>query len=214
VGLLVEKVANSPYRDNTLIFIIEDDAQNGGDHVDAHRSIAYIVGPYVKQGEVVSTPYNTVSMMRTIEEVLGLEPLGITDGLAAPMADVFEETLRPWTYTAVVPEVLRTTELPLPPRTASNSLPLTKYVQAFVKPRGDAASWQRTMAGQNFKREDDLDEGRFNRALWHGLMGEDSPYPTTRHGRDLSQGRERLFQEYQRKVLERFGVRAEKASVQ
>jgi DNA-binding beta-propeller fold protein YncE len=97
VGLLVEKVSKSRYKDNTLIFIIEDDAQNGGDHVDAHRSIAYVVGPYVKQGAVVSTPYNTVSMLRTIEDVLGLEPMGLTDGLASPMADVFEDTLRPWT---------------------------------------------------------------------------------------------------------------------
>ena len=52
VGLLVEKVSKSPYKDNTLIFVIEDDAQDGGDHVDAHRSVAYIVGPYVKQGAV------------------------------------------------------------------------------------------------------------------------------------------------------------------
>jgi hypothetical protein len=212
VGLLVEKVSNSPYKDNTLIFIIEDDAQNGGDHVDAHRSIAYVVGPYVKQGAVVSRPYNTVSMVRTIEEVLGLEPMGLTDGLASPMADVFEDTLRPWTYTAIVPEVLRTTQLPLPPKTASNSLPLTEYAQAFAKPRRDAAYWQQVMAGQNFKVEDDLDEGRFNRALWHGLMGEDRPYPETRHGRDLSEDRRRLLQAYQQGVVERLGPLAEEVS--
>lgn len=214
VGLLIEKVANSPYKENTLIFIIEDDAQNGGDHVDAHRSLAYIVGPYVKQEAVVSTPYNTVSMLRTIEEVLGLEPMGLTDGLAAPMTDVFEETLRAWTYTAIVPEVLRTTQLPLPPKTARNSLPLTEFAQVLARPRGDAAYWEKVMAGQNFRVEDDLDERRFNQALWHGLMGEDTPYPTIRHGRDLSQEREHLLQEYQRKVLDRFGVRAEKAPVQ
>ena len=104
VGLLVEKVAKSPYKDTTLIFVIEDDAQNGADHVDAHRSLAHIVGPYVKQGAVVSTSYTTVSLLRTIEDILGLEPLGLTDGLAEPMAEVFEQTLRPWTYTALVPE--------------------------------------------------------------------------------------------------------------
>src|SRR5262249_9289490 len=102
-GLLVEKVAHSPFANDTLIFVLEDDAQDGPDHVDAHRSVAYVVGPYVRQGTVVSRPYNTVNMLRTIEEVLGLEPLGLTDGLAEPMTDAFEMTLRPWAYDAIYP---------------------------------------------------------------------------------------------------------------
>jgi hypothetical protein len=210
IGLLVEKVSKSPYRDSTLIFIIEDDAQDGGDHVDAHRSVAHIVGPYVKQGAVVSTSYNTVSMIRTIEDILGLEPLGLTDGLAAPMSGVFEETLRPWAYTALVPEVLRTTELPLPPQTASNSLPLTREVLAFAKPRHDAAYWEKAMGGQNFRVEDKLDPERFNKALWRGLMGEETPYPEIRHGRDLSHDRDQLLQEYRQSMLQQFGSRIEK----
>jgi YVTN family beta-propeller protein len=214
VGLLVEKVSKSPYKDSTLIFVIEDDAQDGGDHVDAHRSVAHIVGPYVKQGAVVSMAYNTVSMIRTIEDILGLEPLGLTDGLAAPMSDVFEETLRPWTYTAIVPEVLRTTELPLPPRTASNSLPLSDSVLAFAKPRHDASYWQKAMGWQNFKVEDKLDPKRFNEALWLGLMGEEIPYPETRHGRDLSRGREGLLKEYRQSLLQQFGSRVGKTSAQ
>lgn len=195
VGLLVEKVAKSPYKDTTLIFIVEDDAQNGGDHVHAHRSIAYVVGPYVKQRAVVSTPYTTVSMVGTIRHILGLDPLGLTDGLAAPMADVFERTRRPWAYTAIVPEVLRTTQLPLPDRTEANSLPLTARVLAFATPRHDAAYWERVMAGQNFTVEDKLNTSRFNLVLWQGLMGE-TPYPTIRHGRNLSRGRARLLREF------------------
>ena len=150
-----------------------------------------MVGPYVKQGPVVSTPYTTVSMVRTIAEVLGLGALGLPDGLAAPMADVFEKRHRPrpWTYTAIVPDVLRTTQLPLPPATAANSLPRTESVLAFAKPRGDASYWAAAMAGQNFGREDALDTDAFNLALWRGLMGE-RPYPTVRHGRDLSADRE------------------------
>jgi hypothetical protein len=214
VGLLVEKVSKSPYKDSTLIFVIEDDAQDGGDHVDAHRSVAYIVGPYVKREAVVSRAYNTVSMIRTIEDVLGLEPLGLTDGLAAPMAEVFEETLRPWTYTALVPEVLRTTELPLPPRMASNSLPLTDFVLELAKPHHDAAYWQQAMGWQNFKAEDKLDPKRFNEALWHGLMGQGKPYPEWRHGRDLSHGRELLLQTYRQSVLRSFTTRAEDNTAQ
>jgi hypothetical protein len=171
VGLLVEKVAHSPFRDSTLIFIVEDDAQNGGDHVDAHRSVGFVVGPFVKQRAVVSAPYTTVSMVGTTGAVLGLEPLGLTDGLAAPMTEVFERSghPKPWTYQAIVPEVLRTTTLPLPPRTTLNSLPLTDAVRAFARPRGDAAGWAAAMHGQNFAREDSLDVARFNEALWRGL---------------------------------------------
>jgi hypothetical protein len=141
-------------------------------------------------------------MLRTIEDVLGLDPMGLTDGLAEPMADVFEETLRPWGYTALVPEVLYTTQLPLPPKMALNSLPATAFTQAFAKPRHDAAYWEKVMAGQNFSVEDDLDESRFNRALWHGLMGEHTPFPTTRHGRHLSQDREQLLKEYRQRVIQ------------
>jgi DNA-binding beta-propeller fold protein YncE len=115
IGLIAEKVANRVFKSNTLIFIIEDDAQNGADHVDAHRSIGYIIGPYVKQGgKVVSTHYTTVNMLRTIEDILGIEPMGINDGLAEPMADVFDWKQKKWDYQALVPEILYTTDLPLP----------------------------------------------------------------------------------------------------
>ncbi|HEX7500121.1 MAG TPA: alkaline phosphatase family protein [Polyangia bacterium] len=182
VGQLVEKVASSPYRDNTLIFVIEDDAQDGPDHVSAHRSVAFVLGPYVKQGAVVSAPYNTVSMVKTIEEVLGLEPLGLNDALAAPMAEVFDPSLSPTTflYTAKVPEVLRSTALPVPAATASNTVVHPVSVAMLAKHRSHgAAYWERVMRGQNFDREDALDTPRFNRALWRGIMG-NRPYPGTR----------------------------------
>ena len=69
----MQKIANSIYANNTLIFVIEDDAQDGGDHVDSHRTIAFVAGAYVKQEAVVSTPYTTLDFLRTIEEVLGLQ---------------------------------------------------------------------------------------------------------------------------------------------
>ena len=90
VGKLIDKVANSPYRDSTLIFVIEDDAQDGPDHVDAHRSTAFVVGPYVKHGAVVSARYTTVNMLRTIEDILGIEPLNINDAYQRPMTEVFD----------------------------------------------------------------------------------------------------------------------------
>src|SRR4030095_16233835 len=73
VGRLVEAVANSRYAADTLVIITEDDVQDGPDHVDSHRGTAFVVGPYVKQGEVVSTRYNQVSVLRTIEDILGTQ---------------------------------------------------------------------------------------------------------------------------------------------
>jgi hypothetical protein len=72
----------------------------------------------------------------------------------------------------------------LPATTALNSLPQTAHTHAFARPRRDAAYWEQVMAGQHFAVEDDLDEARFNRALWHGLLGETTPYPGARDGPD------------------------------
>ncbi len=190
VGLLIDKVAHSLFANDTLIFIIEDDAQDGPDHVDAHRSIAYVVGPYVRQGTVVSRPYNTVSMLRTIEEVLGLEPMGLTDGLAEPMTEAFEMTLRPWTYDAIYPEPLLATDLPQP---ATLLLTAREFGNPAALPLHDAAYWERVSASQDFSREDALDVASFNRALWHGIKGDRAPYPVARDGRDLSTDRAQLL---------------------
>jgi len=178
VGALVAAVAGSPYAKDTLIFIVEDDAQDGPDHVDAHRSNTFVVGPYVKQGKVVSTAYDTISVVRTIEDVLGFGPLGIYDALAAPMSDVFDTTLDPSTfkYTATSSGALSGT-------TALSQRDLGKINEYYAALRTghDAAYWERVMKGQNFAREDDLDVDKFNRAMWVGLMGS-KPYPTTRSG--------------------------------
>jgi hypothetical protein len=93
VGIVVDKVAHSPYAKSTLIFAIEDDAQDGPDHVDAHRSIALVAGAYVKQGQLVSERYSTVSLIRTIEEILGLPAQNLHDAGVRPMIEIFD--LRP-----------------------------------------------------------------------------------------------------------------------
>ncbi len=201
IGRLMEKVAKSPYKNDTLIFVLEDDAQDGPDHVDAHRSIAYVVGPYVKREAVVSTRYTTVSMMRTIEEVLGLPPLGINDGLTAPMADVFDMNQLAWDYQAVVPSELCSTALQengqsLCPLGNSRVIASAESTQCPGAPKRDAAYWEEAMEGQDFEVEDKLDTSAFNQALWAGLKGEDVPYPVVRDGRDLRANREELLQHY------------------
>jgi DNA-binding beta-propeller fold protein YncE len=198
LGRIVEKVADSPYAKDTVIFSVEDDAQNGPDHMDAHRTVAYVAGAYVKQGAVVSTRYTTVSMLRTIEELLGTGRMGLNDAAAAPMADVFTMDYKPWSYAARVPVVLRTTQLPLPPAASSAGEDKTAD-PAHAHPRHTVAWWAAHSRGQNFSVEDDLDTDRFNRALWLGLAPKGAPFPARPvTGADLREDREQLLENYRK----------------
>jgi len=89
VGRFIEHLSNSPVWGEAAVFILEDDAQNGPDHVDAHRSTAYVASPYAKRNARVSTVYSTVSMLRTIELILGLSPMSQYDAAATPMWECF-----------------------------------------------------------------------------------------------------------------------------
>jgi YVTN family beta-propeller protein len=190
VGLLIQKIASSKYANDTLIFVVEDDAQDGGDHVDSHRSIAFVAGAYVKQKAVVSTQYSTVDFVRTIQEVLGLPPSNLNDALARPMADVFNTTPAAWAFTAVPSPMLYppNTKLPLPAKPTGLTVP---------KPTHDASYWARATKGMDFSSEDRFDFAAYNRILWTGLMG-DKAYPAKRSGKDLRQNRKELLERYKR----------------
>jgi DNA-binding beta-propeller fold protein YncE len=170
VGLVLERIAHSRFKDDTLVFVIEDDAQNGADHVDARRSIAFVVGPFVRHNALVSTHYTTVSMVRTIGTVLGLPALGLNDGLAAPMADVFDLAQTSWDFTAVASDVLRATRLPIPATRFAATSPAARTDH-------DAGYWANAMKGQDFRSEDRLDTAAFNAALWRGLASESQSGP-------------------------------------
>ncbi|HOK48475.1 MAG TPA: alkaline phosphatase family protein, partial [Bryobacteraceae bacterium] len=105
LGMVVEAVSKSRFWRDTAIFVLEDDAQNGPDHVDSHRSPAFVISPYVKRGKVDSTMYNTTSMLRTIELILGLRPMTHFDAAARPMASVFQNTPDLTPYTAEQPRI-------------------------------------------------------------------------------------------------------------
>jgi YVTN family beta-propeller protein len=103
LGKMVEYISNSKIWNESAIFVLEDDAQNGPDHVDAHRSIAFVVSPYVKKGVVVSQLYSTASMLRTIELILGLPPMSQYDAGATPMWECFTSTAIPNPYVSLPP---------------------------------------------------------------------------------------------------------------
>jgi YVTN family beta-propeller protein len=161
VGSLVAALSRTRFWESTVVFVVEDDAQNGSDHVNAHRTIALVAGPAVKRGVVVHSPYTTPSMLRTIELLLGLPPLGQHDAEAPPMEDLFAAAADARPYDAIVPGVLRTTRLPLPPAGPG------EHAEA---PRHDAAWWAAATAGFDFDHVDAVPAAAFNRVLYCGVV--------------------------------------------
>ena len=104
LGRVVEAISHSKFWPQTAVFVVEDDAQNGPDHVDAHRTVALVISPYTKRAYVDSTMYSTTSMLRTIELILGLQPMSQFDAAATPMFHSFQTVadLRPYTAVAAI----------------------------------------------------------------------------------------------------------------
>jgi DNA-binding beta-propeller fold protein YncE len=106
LGQFVDLISHSSIWSSSAIFVIEDDAQEGYDHVDAHRTVAFAISPYSPRGAVISTRYDQLSVLRSIEILLGLHPLGLADALATPMYDAFTAApANKQPYSAVVPAV-------------------------------------------------------------------------------------------------------------
>lgn len=173
VARLIDAVSKSPYANSTVIIVTEDDSQDGPDHVDSHRATAYVAGAYVKQHAVVSTRYNQVSVLRTIEDILGTQHLNLNTAYQRPMADVFDIT-KPasWTYTAVASTVLKQTSL---------SLALLDTAVRFadgpdVVPAHDYAYWERETKHFDFSDADRIPAGLYNQVLWDGVTG-GKPFP-------------------------------------
>jgi hypothetical protein len=103
LGLIVKTISESPIGKDSLILVVEDDAQNGPDHVDGTRTVALAAGPFVKRGVVVSDRYDQLSLLRTIEVVLGLDPLNQNDALAVPMFGILDQKPHNWTYVPATP---------------------------------------------------------------------------------------------------------------
>ncbi|NDA62017.1 MAG: hypothetical protein EBX50_08240, partial [Chitinophagia bacterium] len=153
VGMFVEHLSKSSIWKETAVFIIEDDAQNGADHVDAHRSTAYLAGGFVKRNYIDHTPYTTSSMLRTMELILGIPPMSQYDAAALPMWRCFSSQ----------------------PNTTAF---IAKPAQINLKEVNTAMNeWQRLSDKMDFVKEDNVPDLEFNRILWHGLKGDHVPFP-------------------------------------
>jgi hypothetical protein len=173
VGLLVQAVANSPYADNTLILVTEDDCQDGPDHLDSHRATTFVAGAHVKQGAVVSTHYSQVNAIRTIEDILGTEHLNLNTAFQSPMTDIFDlHSSGKWSFAAEASTVLQTTQV----ASLVTQLGATYAADQPVTPQHSAQYWDKATAGFDFSEADQVPTAKFNRVLWKGLMGT-KPYP-------------------------------------
>jgi hypothetical protein len=187
VGRLVEAVAHSPYAGSTLIIIIEDDAQDGADHVDAHRSVCFLAGPYLKRHAVVSERYSTVNVLATIEDILGIGHLSIYDAYQRPMSAVFDLGRRDWTYQAVEPA----------PFAAAFTGGKKHPDPAAYRFKRDSAYWAVVTRGMHWGKEDENPAQLIERIYWAGL-NPGVPYPGVRSGADLSRHRAKLLSAVER----------------
>jgi hypothetical protein len=154
LGMIVEGVSRSRFWPGTAIFVLEDDAQNGPDHIDSHRSPAFVVSPYVRRHAVDSSMYNTASVLRTIELILGLNPMTHFDAGARPMHAAFQAMPDLAPYTAEKPRVPLDQRNPAASPTAARSLRL------------------------DFSEEDRIDDNELNDILWLAVRGSPAPAPT------------------------------------
>ena len=157
LGQLIDRVSHSKYWASTAIFVVEDDAQDGADHVDARRTVALAVSPYVRRGTVDSTLYSTTSVVRTIELLLGLPPMSQYDAGATPLYAAFSDKLDLTPYSASAPLV-------------------------DVNAKNLATAWgAAASARMDFDDEDKAPMGLLNEIIWKSVMGRDSVMPAPVH---------------------------------
>jgi DNA-binding beta-propeller fold protein YncE len=153
LGLIVERVSRSRFWDETAVFVVEDDAQSGPDHVDAHRSVALVISPWVKRHFVDHTLYSTASMLRTMELILGLPPMSQYDAAATPMFTAFTTVADTNRYTAEGPRI-------------------------DLNERNKSGSYgEMLMEKFNLDTEDAIPDREFNEILWRVVTGRPSPAP-------------------------------------
>ncbi len=164
VGMFIEHLSKSSIWNETAVFILEDDAQNGADHVDAHRSPAYVAGGFVKRNFVDHTMYSTTSVLRTIELILGMPPMTQYDAAATPMWRCFSDKAAGSSFTAVTPVVDLNEK-----NTVMNE-------------------WQRLSETFDLAREDAAPDIQFSKVVWHAVKGVHTPFPGPRRAAFVKQG--------------------------
>jgi hypothetical protein len=153
LGQLVEGVSKSKFWAQTAIFVMEDDAQDGPDHVDSHRSVMLALSPYTRRGIIDSSMYNQASVIRTMELILGIRPMTHFDAAARPIIAAFATTPNPAPYAAESPRT---------------SLQERNLAQSATAARS---------AKLDFSDADRIDDDELNDILWRAIKGTEPPAP-------------------------------------
>jgi phospholipase C len=161
VGRIVDTISHSRYWKDSAIFVLEDDSQNGVDHVDGHRNPTLVISPYARRGAVVHSYYSQLNVMRTIEQILGLPPMNQEDLTAEPMYDAFTNT----------PDFTPFTHL-------DSNVDLTETNPALAATSSDVErAWASWSAKQDWSTEDMVNMAQGNRDVWYSSNGFTKPYP-------------------------------------
>jgi YVTN family beta-propeller protein len=160
LGKIVEAVSHSKFWKETCIFVTEDDSQDGMDHVDGHRTVGFVISPYTKRSKTISAYYSQVSMVRTIENILGLPPMNRIDRASGDMSGCFTVTPDFTPYTAEM-----------------NKIPLDQLNPPLQALSGKKKYWALKSLQQDLDDYDRVDESTFNRIIWYSVKGYDKPYP-------------------------------------
>ncbi len=159
LGKIVEAISHSRFWKSTAIFVVEDDSQNGWDHVSAYRTVALVISPYSKMQKTVHLPYNQPSIVRTIEQVLGLPPMNIQDAIASPMFSCFMDRIDTIPYTAL-----------------NNLIPLDQMNPPLSELKGEALYYSKMSLTAQYDGIDTGNDELLNRILWFAAKG-NKPYP-------------------------------------
>ena len=173
--------------------------------MDYHRSFSFLISPYTKRGVTIQTNYNTVNVLRTIEDVLGIDHLNFSDADAAPMADLFSQTANFTPYTSIIPGDL--CAAPVDPDLVPACQNPKSIITAALPDLHNSQWWAAKTKGLDFSDADKIDSDAFNRVIWQGMKGQDVPYPAVRSGADLRKNRAELLKRWRESEAKRIAAK-------
>jgi hypothetical protein len=159
LGRIIEALTKSRFWDSTVVFVTEDDSQDGWDHVSAYRTTGFVISPYSHLQKTIHTNYNQTCIVRTIEQILGIPPMNVMDATALPMFDCFSDTLKNETFAHV-----------------KNSIPLNEMNKSTASLKGKARKFAKLSTLPEFAHIDGGIDDLLNRILWFASKG-NTPYP-------------------------------------
>ena len=157
LGRIIETITHSRFWDSTVVFVTEDDSQSGWDHISSYRTTCLVISPYSILNATIHSNYNQTSMVRTIEQILGIPPMNVIDATALPMFDCFGDKKQSYSYQFI-----------------TNNIPLNEMNKSVGQLKGRARDYARLSAEKAFKEVDGGDDNMMNKILWFDAKGNEN----------------------------------------